>query len=610
VDEPVRTEVVEAKDLRRASSDGGVLTALAGTTGLNTRPCALCGSAGVGMQGLDPSYTEISIDGLPVLSGVGALYGLDAIAVQDLKRLELVKGSGNSHAGAAAMAGSVNLVTAEAREHPTASVTLSGGGTLRHMVGGDVSAPVAGVKSRASLTWAAEPRKLDRNGDDITDTPQFTRLNGSLNLSRDWTAGELRAASRLLHEERFAGETAWNEEDQGSSRVYGRDIHTRRYEGSLRWNARPGGFGAWSLESALAHHRQDSWYGSTRFDATQLVSTSRLAMRREWNPLHSSHLQLQYRHEDYADNLSLAHETDRTFRVPGAVVRHSWDPDPRWFLQGGLLAEHYQRDGMVFTPRASLRLRPTSSWTLLASGGTGYRPVTIFSLDKAVHAGFDNVVVPENLQAERSANANLSLNYRSVGLDHSWQMDLTGFYTSFRNKVVLAFQDHAAGTIYSNADDAFSRGVELRFSLNSSLGWTLRLGGTLTDAQYRDSLGWHRNELQNIYTANGSIERRLAELGLTADMEANLYGPQPLPEGRSRDQSPTYATVNLGVAKDWGRWTVSASVDNLFDYTQPDNPLITNPSTGERRFDSAMIYGPLLGRVFLVGLRGHFGAGR
>ncbi|MCA9785645.1 MAG: carboxypeptidase-like regulatory domain-containing protein, partial [Candidatus Cloacimonetes bacterium] len=58
-----RVEVVEQQELTRASTDGGLLSSLASRTGVDTRPCALCGAAGVGLQGLDPSYTEIRVDG-------------------------------------------------------------------------------------------------------------------------------------------------------------------------------------------------------------------------------------------------------------------------------------------------------------------------------------------------------------------------------------------------------------------------------------------------------------------------------------------------------------------------------------------------------------------
>ncbi len=299
MDEPVRIEVVSGEELRRSSTDGGLLSALGKQTGLNTRPCALCGSAGIGMQGLDPSYTEINIDGLPVLSGLGSLYGLDAVAVNDISKVDIIKGSGSSEYGAGAIAGAVNLATAEPADISSLKVKLSGGETMQHSFDGNMQRNINGIPLRFSVNYGAEPLRINRNSDDFTDTPQYYRLGLNLSAAKTYSRGVFRAGVRLYGEDRFAGDVDWKTDDRGSADVYGRDIHTRRGEVSLKYSSNHLSWGSWSYESAYVQHNHDSWYGITEFDAQQTKAINRLSFVRECEFGHSTLLQGMYSYNRY-----------------------------------------------------------------------------------------------------------------------------------------------------------------------------------------------------------------------------------------------------------------------------------------------------------------------
>ncbi len=579
-----------------------------GASILNTRPCALCGSAGIGMQGLDPSYTEINIDGLPVISGLGSLYGLDGVAVADISKVNLVKGSGSSEYGAGAVAGAVNLVTSSPEKVSFFQVKASGSETGQHSFTGISQVSVGDIPARISFNYASEPRLINRNNDDFTDTPQYQRFGLNTTMEKKLSNGTLRSGIRLYHERRFAGDVNWTESDRGSSTVYGREIFTDRSEVSFKYNSFNSSLGKWSLESAFVQHLHDSWYGATEFDATQLRSINRISLMHDWDEKHSSLLQGLYTFEEYYDNLSLGVSTDRIDRIPGAMLQHTWSPSTFFIAQGGVRIEHYQDDGVVVpTLRGSMLVSPLPLWTFRLSGGTGYRPVTIFSLDKAVHAGFDNVVIPRDLKAERSFNTSLTINYRSVSVTRAIQIDLTGFYTVFDNKAILAFGDHTVGTIYSNADDAYSRGIELQTTWTHQSGLTLKGGGTLSDVHYMDNSGWHHAELQNQFTANLTTLKNWKESAFTAELSGNVYGSQYLPAGRDRSKSPVYVILNTGLSKSFGALRLALSISNLTDWVQPDDPFVADAAGSGKIVDSALIYGPLLGRTFRTSLDYTFG---
>jgi outer membrane receptor for ferrienterochelin and colicins len=72
--------------------------------------------SGVQMQGLDPAYTLILIDGEPLVGRNAGVLNLGRIAIGNIKQIEIVKGPSTSLYGSDAMAGVINIIT----EKPTA----------------------------------------------------------------------------------------------------------------------------------------------------------------------------------------------------------------------------------------------------------------------------------------------------------------------------------------------------------------------------------------------------------------------------------------------------------------------------------------------------------
>ncbi|MBM3324779.1 MAG: TonB-dependent receptor, partial [Calditrichaeota bacterium] len=123
-----------------------------------------------------------------------------------------------------------------------------------------------------------------------------------------------------------------------------------------------------------------------------------------------------------------------------------------------------------------------------------------------------------------------------------------------------------------------------------------------TDIRYKDVSGWNEPHLQNRYTANGTLGKTWSRVGLSTGLSASLYGPQKIPEGRGRSASPTYALWDWRLSKSLGPLELAASVQNLTNWTQADNPYSYDPITGRRVLDSGLYYGPLLGRTFHLSL--------
>ncbi|WP_245532604.1 TonB-dependent receptor plug domain-containing protein [Bernardetia litoralis] len=66
---------------------------------------------GIQMQGFDPDYTLILIDGEPLIGRTAGTLELSRIAVGNIERIEIIKGASSSLYGSEALAGVINIIT-------------------------------------------------------------------------------------------------------------------------------------------------------------------------------------------------------------------------------------------------------------------------------------------------------------------------------------------------------------------------------------------------------------------------------------------------------------------------------------------------------------------
>lgn len=116
---PLPVEVISAKNIQRSGSQK-LLDILQMQTGLvvanNPLGTSLQGypnpfGEGVQMQGLDPAYTLILVDGEPLVGRNAGILNLGRIAIGNIKQIEIIKGPATCLYGSDALAGVINIIT-------------------------------------------------------------------------------------------------------------------------------------------------------------------------------------------------------------------------------------------------------------------------------------------------------------------------------------------------------------------------------------------------------------------------------------------------------------------------------------------------------------------
>ena len=106
---PIPTSVITEKEISETSASklDEVITKETGIISVPTRT----GTEGLQIQGLDASYITILIDGSPLIGRSFGSLDLNRISVENIERIEIIKGASSSLYGSNALGGVINLIT-------------------------------------------------------------------------------------------------------------------------------------------------------------------------------------------------------------------------------------------------------------------------------------------------------------------------------------------------------------------------------------------------------------------------------------------------------------------------------------------------------------------
>jgi outer membrane receptor for ferrienterochelin and colicins len=571
----------------------------------NQVECGVCYTNSIRINGMEGPYTSVLIDGMPLMSALASVYGLNGINPALLERVEVVKGPASTLYGSEAMAGVVNVITKDPRFAPRlaldASLTSHGEGNL------DVGA-VAGsghVAAMLGLNVAYNDRFLDGNADGFSDIPLNRRavLFGKL----DAAPGGRRSGGvqvKYLWEDRAGGVEAFGHALRGSGEVYGESVYTRRLEAVGSWTpALPGA----RVEGSYTWHDQDSWYGDSRYAAVQHVAAANLLWTRSAGR-HDVLIGASVRYQTYDDQTPATVEPERRL-IPGVFVEDEVTLGSALALLGGVRADHHAEHGAILSPRFAGKWEVTEHTAVRLNAGTGFRVVHLFTEDHAALTGTREVVIAERLAPERSRSVSLNLNQVVELGPNPMMIDLDLFHTRFSNRILPDYDRDPSLIVYENlAGHAVSRGVSLSLNQNVDFDRLLyTLGVTLQDV-YTVRAGAREAEFfAPSVRAVASATWTSRSLPLRVEYAASATGPMRLPAYEPPHErptrSPTYSLHNLqGAWRFGGGFEVYLSVKNLFDYTQA-SALVDPANPFGEAFDTAWIYGPLRGRHLMLGFR-------
>ena len=511
-DMPVKTELISAKTIERNKA-----VDLAGALGLNTgvrveNNCQNCNFTQVRLLGFDGKYTQILIDGDPVVSSLAGVYGLEHYPAAMIEQIEIVKGGGSSLYGAGAIAGTVNLITRRPAFNRTniSGLYNSIDGTSDYKLSAFAELVSEDGKSGVYIFGSTRDRSdYDHNGDGFSELGTLKNETIGFNwYYRPTNSTDLKISFNRIHEDRRGGNDFDKPQHEADIAEW---LEHTNWGGKIRWMHRVSDKVDYKLAYAYTHTHRKSYYGGLE-DNTPEKRLAALAFYGETkNPLHvvSGQLNMHFSghlisggFQYYSDKLedksvhNPLYAIDETYTNFGVFLQdnlHFGDDDQFEVVIGARLDKHSELDDAVFSPRLNLKYAFDSGIIARASVTTGFKAPQTFNEDLHIGAlgGAQKVIVNSpDLKQEKSLSFTGGLEYQGFYGNTPIMIGLTGFYTKIDDAFGEVFkkrENQLAIWHRVNSPGSKSMGVEIDLGIKPFEGLEMRGGLTVKKSEFEEN---------------------------------------------------------------------------------------------------------------------------
>jgi outer membrane receptor for ferrienterochelin and colicins len=578
-DVPVATEVIGREELEASGADN-VAEALETHAGIEVES-GLAGQVIV-VQGLDPKYTLVLIDGERVIGRIGGGLDLSRIPISDVERIEIVKGPASALYGSDALGGVVNIITRRGKKKFEAEA-LSSYGSF-----GELESRARVADGWGPLRMAVSGGYTQGDGYDLNpETPATSAAaydSQHANLELGWrpSSPSWRVDSSLRWMERDSRAV----DESFSGAIFDRRNLTETIDATLAPEWKP------TLATRL---RLSSHFGYFRdqFVHDQRLSDEQDSYQDTRERLFESSLQFDWLLGDHlatagADGMFEHLRTPRlntslATRTRGAVfVQDEWRivREPALVAVPALRIDQDSNFGTHVTPHLSMRFDPAANVVLRASVGAGYRAPDF----KEMYIHFENLGVGYLVDGNPDLQPETS---RSVTLGSEWKpherVSLSaGLYRHDLDDVILAGVVHEGTNsedptkyTYINVAEATSQGAELSLRVTPLQSLRLEASYAYNDAHDDDGV---RKQLQGRprHRATFSALFKPTSLKLELSARGSVVGRRRYDDYDAMGQpfdiyAPRYTEIDVRAAYRFlSRIAVFAGVDNALDSGNSD----------------------------------------
>ncbi|TNF43089.1 MAG: TonB-dependent receptor, partial [Cytophagales bacterium] len=602
-DVPTRVEIIAGEELAEKGNmkPGDIRMLLNESTGIQTQQTSATSyNSSIRIQGLDGKYTQLLRNGLPLYSGFSSGLSLMQIAPLDLEQVEVIKGSSSTLYGGGAIAGLVNLITKKPTEEPELSFLINGTSAL----GLDASTFYSAKGEKIGTTVFASYNKgtaYDPADIGLTAIPKFDRITINPKLFVDFTPRtRLIAGVNFIQEDRLGGNVDFIQGEEVANPYYEANA-TDRVSTELTFQTRLDEQNTLTFKNSLNFFNREIEIPDYVFEGRQVSSFSEVNWSADGEK--SSWITgLNLWTDQFDQSRGNAEDPlDYTLNTVGAFVQNIWNASPKWTLESGFRLDHLNTEGFFPLPKVSAMYKPNSALTMRIGGGLGYKSPTVFT-EETERIQFRHVAPIDfgRLVSERSAGANLDLNYRlALGDELSLVANTLFFFTQIQNPLIL--EQNARGFEFVQPEGKFeTRGIEV------NLKWNYRDFKLFTGYTFADVI----QDLNGVKSPYPLVARHRLNNVLMYEkhenfwigLEAYYFSPQVLNDG---EEGQSYWILGLMSEKVLSEhFSLFVNFENFLDTRQTRFDTIYTGDISNPEFRD--IYAPVDGFVINGGVKLRF----
>ena len=568
---------------------------------------AATGAQQIKLLGLSGTYVQMLTENIPNYRGLAAPFSLSYIPGPWMQSIQVSKGASSVKNGYESITGQINVEFKKPQATPFADANLfyNTKGKLEANIGGNLQ-----LSERWSTALLGHYEILDKahddNGDGFVDMPKVKQ--GSLQSRWAWMSDNyiFQASVKGLKEHREGGQIGHH--TTGNGHPYLIDITNERYEAFAKnayiLNAEHGTNIALILSGSL--HHENATYGHQVYKADQRNGYASLLFESDFGEHHSLSTGLSLNHDYLNEQIAKSEET-----TPGVYVQYTYKLGDKLTFMGGLRWDHSNYYGGFITPRMHLKYSPNEVITLRGSIGKGYRKSHPLAENNYLLASGRIIYIDGGLDQEEAWNYGISAAISIPIGEKKLELNAEYYYTNFLHQTVMDLDSDPHAVHFTNLNgDSYSHTYQIEATYPLFEGFTMTATYRRTDVKCTYDGVLREKPLTNKYKGllTASYAPGLGKWQFDITFQLNGGGRMPTPytttEGLPSwdERYKGYEQLNAQITRFFRHWSIYAGGENITGFKQK-NPIINADNPWSPNFDSTMIWGPLHGAIYYIGVR-------
>ncbi len=575
---------------------------------------AATGAKQIKLLGLAGKYVQMMTENIPNFYGISQPYALGYIPGPWMESIQVSKGTSAVINGYDAVTGQINVEYKKpAKSNPLFfNQFLSSAGKSETNIDGAV---------RLSPKWSTmifahaqtDLLEIDENNDNFLDFPminQYNFFNRWDYFNKNWT---VRFGVKYIDETRKSGQTShvYNPVLDALN-PYGIYIGSKRAEAFYKtgYVFPEKDYQSIAVIGNFIYHNQDSYYGLTTFDARQYSGYANLLWQSAFggNEDHKYNAGTSLKYEKLNQFLNDS-SLNNTEIVPGVYFQYTGRLFDKLHVIAGIRADYHNEFGLLITPRFNAKFNITGNLSWRASAGKGYRKANVLAENSYLLASSRVISIANDLKLEEAWNFGSNLTYYIPIGDRDMAINAEFYRTEFQNQIIADFETFGQVKFYNLEGRSYSNTYQLEATYRIIKGLDATAAFRYNDVKQTIGGILVESPLTSRYKGLANLSYKTPLEKWQFDFTAQLNGGGRIPstellpvEYQLAKEFPAYTILNAQVTKYFKKWEIYAGAENLLNFTQQHPIIAANDPYGDN-FDSALIWGPVHGRKFYLGIR-------
>ena len=568
---------------------------------------AATGAQQIRLLGLSGTYVQMLTENIPNYRGLAAPFSLSYIPGPWMQSIQVSKGASSVKNGYESITGQINVEFKKPQATPWADANLyyNSKGKLEANLGANLK-----LSDKWSTALLGHYEILDKahddNGDGFVDMPKVRQ--GSLQSRWAWLSDNyiFQASLKGLKERREGGQIGHHA--VGNTHPYLIDITNERYEAfaknALILDAEHAANIALILSGSL--HHENATYGHQQYIADQRNGYASLMFESDFDEHHSISTGVSLNHDYLDEQIRKIDET-----TPGVYAQYTYKIGEKFTLMGGLRWDYSSIYGGFVTPRMHIKYSPNDVVTLRGSVGKGYRKSHVLAENNYLLASGRLIYIDGGLDQEEAWNYGISAALSIPVGEKKLDVNAEYYYTNFLHQTVMDLDSDPHVVYFRNLDGkSYSHTYQIEATYPFFEGFTLTATYRRTDVKCTYDGVLMEKPLTNKYKAlfTASYAPGMGKWQFDVTLQLNGGGRMPTAYTTSDglpswdDRYSGYEQLSAQVTRFFRHWSIYAGGENITGFKQK-NPIINATNPWSANVDSTMIWGPLHGAVYYIGVR-------